>query len=59
VVLEEGRKRSTYLPQVWEDLSNPEEFLESLCQKGGWNADCWKNEEVKLYTYQAEVFGER
>ena len=58
VVLEEGNRRSTYLPQVWEDLNNPEDFLSSLCQKGGWNLNCWQSDEVKLYTYQAEVFHE-
>jgi len=59
VVLEEENRRSTYLPQVWEDLSNPQDFLSSLCVKGGWQQDCWQSDDVKLYTYQAEVFGER
>lgn len=58
VVLEEGNRRSTYLPQVWEELTDPEEFLASLCQKGGWAKTCWTKNEVKLYTYQADVFYE-
>lgn len=58
VVLEEGNKRSTYLPQVWEELADPEEFLSSLCQKGGFTKNCWTKEEIKLYTYQADVFHE-
>jgi AmmeMemoRadiSam system protein B/AmmeMemoRadiSam system protein A len=58
VVLEEEKRRATYLPQVWEDLSDPEEFLESLCNKGGWSGNCWQKDSVKLYTYQADVFHE-
>ena len=58
VILKAGKKVATYLPQVWEELKKPEEFLSSLCQKGGWSGDCWKNPEVKIYTYQAEVFEE-
>jgi len=58
VVLEEGNRRSTYLPQGWEDLSDPDEFLSSLCSKGGWPQSCWTKDSVKLYTYQAEVFHE-
>ncbi|MBU1131383.1 AmmeMemoRadiSam system protein B [Patescibacteria group bacterium] len=57
VVLREGQRSSTYLPQVWEDLKDPEDFLQSLCQKGGWPSTCWKDDEVQLYTYQADVFG--
>lgn len=58
VVLKQGNRTSTYLPQVWEELSDPIQFLTSLCQKGGMHGNCWKDEEVKMYTYQAEVFGE-
>lgn len=58
VVVEQGTRRSTYLPQVWKDLSNPQEFLSSLCSKGGWAGDCWQDDNVKLYTYQADVFKE-
>jgi len=32
--LDEGR-RATYLPQVWEDLPDPEEFIARLKQKAG------------------------
>jgi hypothetical protein len=32
--VEEGR-RATFLPQVWEDLSDPEQFIERLKRKAG------------------------
>ncbi len=58
VVITYGFHRSTYLPQVWEQLPDKEEFLTSLCRKGGAPPDCWKKENVKIETYQAQVFGE-
>lgn len=59
VIIRSNGQVVTYLPQVWEKLKEPEEFLSSLCQKGGWSTDCWENPEVKIYTYQAEAFGEK
>lgn len=59
VILEEGLNKATYLPQVWEQLSDPNIFLGSLCEKGGWPENAWQDEKLKLYTYQAEVFKEK
>ncbi|SDO04097.1 AmmeMemoRadiSam system protein B [Pseudomonas jinjuensis] len=42
VVLEGGGQRSTFLPQVWQQLPDPREFLQQLLQKAGlsyWPAD--------------------
>jgi AmmeMemoRadiSam system protein A len=36
-----GRK-ALFLPQVWEDLPKPEEFLSHLCLKAGLDSDDWK-----------------
>ncbi len=58
VILKQGNKGSTYLPQVWHGFSSTDEFLSSLCLKGGWYADCWQSDKIKIYTYQAEVFRE-
>jgi hypothetical protein len=35
VILECGVRRATFLPQVWEALSDPEEFLDELARKAG------------------------
>jgi AmmeMemoRadiSam system protein B/AmmeMemoRadiSam system protein A len=35
VILEHEGQRGTYLPQVWEDLSDPEQFIARLKQKAG------------------------
>lgn len=57
VVITYGFHKATYLPQVWEQLQDKEQFMESLCEKGGASSDCWKRSGVKIETYQAEVFG--
>lgn len=58
VVISYGFHKSTYLPQVWEQLPDKVEFLTSLCKKGGAPGDCWKKENVKIETYQAQIFWE-
>lgn len=58
VVLKRGFRQSTYLPQVWANFAKKEEFLPSLCIKGGMSEDCWKDTSTEVYTYQAFVFEE-
>ncbi|MBW2989851.1 AmmeMemoRadiSam system protein A, partial [Candidatus Woesearchaeota archaeon] len=58
VVLKQGFKQSTYLPQVWSNFNSKEEFLGSLCMKGGMGQPCWKDGSTEVHTYQAVVFGE-
>lgn len=58
VIIRKGRYSATYLPQVWEDLSDKAEFLSSLCLKAGLPADEWRSGDLKVFTYQAEVFRE-
>ncbi len=58
VVLKKDGYEATYLPQVWEELSNKENFLGSLCVKAGLDFEEWKKGDVEVFTYQAEVFKE-
>ena len=58
VVLKQGMRQSTYLPQVWANFGSKEEFLPSLCQKGGMPLDCWKDTSTEVFVYQAFVFEE-
>ena len=39
VIFEYGHHRSTFLPQVWEDLRDPEQFVSQLKLKAGLSAD--------------------
>jgi AmmeMemoRadiSam system protein A len=57
VVLKKNMRSATYLPQVWEQLPDKEEFLSSLCEKAGLNGDCW-TQNPEIQTYRAQVFKE-
>jgi AmmeMemoRadiSam system protein A/AmmeMemoRadiSam system protein B len=59
VVLVRGEHRSTFLPQVWEELPEPKSFLEHLCKKQGAAADCWSDPGTRYDTYAAQVFEEK
>jgi len=50
VVFEYGHYRSTFLPQVWEQLPEPAEFLAHLKRKAGLAADFWAD-QVRLSRY--------
>ncbi|WP_306603542.1 AmmeMemoRadiSam system protein A [Azonexus sp.] len=41
VILSKGGKRATFLPQVWEQLPEPEVFLAHLKEKAGLPANYW------------------
>ncbi|MEA3397481.1 MAG: AMMECR1 domain-containing protein, partial [Chloroflexota bacterium] len=58
VVLERGWHRATFLPQVWEQLPDPEEFLAHLCYKAGLSPDAWRSPTLKISTYRVEKFKE-
>ena len=59
VVLRDGMRRATFLPQVWEKISDPEEFLEELCMKMGAQPDLWRRKKLDVLTYQVEEFSEK
>ncbi len=58
VILTDGFRRATYLPQVWEQLPEKTEFLNSLCQKMGAPHSLWRTKPLKVETYQAIHFSE-
>jgi uncharacterized protein len=49
VILSKNGYQSTFLPQVWEDLTDPKDFLEHLAIKAGLDRDEWKDAEYKIY----------
>ena len=52
-------REATFLPQVWQDLPEPEEFVNNLCLKAGLPADYWKEvKKVEFWEYTAETFQE-
>ncbi|MBN2257829.1 MAG: AmmeMemoRadiSam system protein A [Anaerolineaceae bacterium] len=58
VILSDGQRRATFLPQVWEQLPNPEDFLSHLCYKMGASPDSWQNQHLDVSIYQVEEFHE-
>jgi AmmeMemoRadiSam system protein A len=58
VVLRDGMRRATFLPQVWEKIPDPQEFLEELCMKMGCQPDLWRKKKLDVLTYQVEEFHE-
>jgi AmmeMemoRadiSam system protein B/AmmeMemoRadiSam system protein A len=58
VILRKGPARATFLPQVWEQLPRPEQFLSHLCRKAGLPADDWKESRLDILTYQVQYFEE-
>ena len=55
IALEYGAASATFLPQVWESLPAPEEFLDALRRKAGLPARFW-HPEVRLTRYTVEKY---
>jgi uncharacterized protein len=58
VILKNGNRRGTFLPQVWEKIPGPVEFLEHLCKKMGMNENAWRIIPMEVWVYQVEEFQE-
>jgi uncharacterized protein len=57
VILEYGRHRATLLPQVWQHVSDPRDFLAALKLKAGLPEDFW-SEEMLVGRYGAITWKE-
>jgi AmmeMemoRadiSam system protein A len=55
LILEEGARRGTFLPSVWESLPDSTSFLQQLKVKAGLSPGYWSN-AIKVYRYQTESF---
>jgi AmmeMemoRadiSam system protein A len=58
VVLQIGGRGATYLPQVWEQIPDKVEFLNSLAEKAGCEAADWRGSGVSVSIYHVESFKE-
>lgn len=59
VLIRDGGYRATFLPQVWEKVPNPNEFLTHLCYKMGAPGDLWRKKKLQVFIYQVEEFKEK
>ena len=57
IVFEYGPYRSTFLPQVWEQLPEPAEFMAHLKHKAGLSPGFW-GKDVKLFRYTVNKWKE-
>jgi AmmeMemoRadiSam system protein A len=58
VVLVDGERRATFLPQVWQKVPGSAQFLGLLCQKMGSPPDTWQRKKLSVFIYQVEDFKE-
>lgn len=58
VILKDGFRRATFLPQVWEKIPDRASFLNNLCYKMGARDDLWRVKHIDVLTYQVEEFHE-
>jgi AmmeMemoRadiSam system protein A len=58
VILKDGWKRATFLPQVWEKIPDPANFLGNLCLKMGVAPNLWRQKKLEVFIYQVEEFSE-
>ena len=59
VVLSQGYRQSTFLPQVWEQLPDKDQFLSHLSMKAGLSSEAYKDPQTKFQTYTGLVFSEK
>ncbi len=57
VLFESGQHRSTFLPQVWQQLPDSKTFMAHLKNKAGLAPDFW-SDNIKLYRYTVTKYKE-
>lgn len=58
VILREGGRSATFLPQVWKQLRSPEQFMDHLCLKAGLPQKTWRQKKIGINIYQVQSFSE-
>lgn len=59
VIISEGEKRATFLPQVWERIPTPSVFISMLCEKAGLESDRWQKGRPTVLIYEVASFHEK
>jgi len=54
LILQDKGRRGTFLPSVWESLSEPEDFFRHLKLKAGLPENHW-SDSLKVYRYHTEM----
>ncbi len=53
IILHDGAHKGTFLPSVWEQLPQPETFIQHLKMKAGLPAEYW-SDSIEVLRYHAE-----
>lgn len=56
VIIQKEGHSATFLPQVWEQLPRPADFLGQLCCKAGLPAEAWQSGSLEVFIYQVQYF---
>lgn len=57
IILKTFLHKATFLPQVWEDIPDFDQFFAELCEKAGLQKGCLKD-HPELYRYRVEKYSE-
>lgn len=58
LIIKYGDRQGTFLPEVWQQISDRQLFLSNLCSKAGMPPDCWLKYPIKVYRYRTKTFSE-
>lgn len=56
VIIKHSYHQATFLPSVWDQLPQFDEFISQLCQKAGMESNCI-NKNPMIFTYEAIKYG--
>jgi len=56
VIIQEGSRRATFLPSVWDSLPDPTDFIAHLKLKAGLPTDYW-SPTIEVFRYTCQSFG--
>lgn len=60
VLIVKGERSGLFLPQVWDKITDKENFLNEICaQKAGLEINCWKDSDSKIYIFTVDSFEEK
>jgi uncharacterized protein len=58
LILKYGYRSGLFLPQVWEELPDPGQFLDNLCLKAGIAPGLWCTTRVEIFRFKVQIFKE-
>ncbi len=59
VLITRKHRRGLLLPQVWERIPDPAEFLSYVCLKAGLAADAYLKTRLDVFVFQVQIFSDQ